>query len=75
MTKEYTYTYTGTVELNFDELIHHYGINEDGDLKEECQTLVRRYMDYCEGSAYWLLTGHEDEIANDLYNYLQSKKC
>ncbi len=73
MIKEYTYTYTRAVEIDFDLLINRYGINEENDLKEECQNLIRRYLDWADDIEYWLIHGHEEEIACDLYNYIQSK--
>lgn len=74
MIKEYTYTYTRAIEIDFDLLINRFGINEENDLKEECQNLIQRYIDWADDIEYWLLHGHEEEIANDLYNYIQSKK-
>lgn len=74
MTKEYTYTYTRTIEIDFDDLVHRYGINDEDNLKEECRILINTYVNYLEDVKYWLLINHVDEIANDLYNYLQSKK-
>lgn len=74
MTKEYTYTYTRTIEIDFDDLVYRYGINDEDNLKEECRILINTYVNYLEDVKYWLLINHVDEIANDLYNYLQSKK-
>lgn len=73
MTKEYTYT--RAIEFNFDAIIDLYRPlrkSKQPTLKL-CEEAVRDYAAGLDDCDYYSID-NTDEIARDLYNYIQSKK-
>ena len=69
MKKEYTYT--RALEFDFDSIIEAYGLNKNSNFSK-CKTAVD---DYCEGldDVDYYAIDNERQIAQDLYDYIQSK--
>jgi len=65
------YTYTRAIEFDFDYLIKEYELDKE-DLKT-CEYAVHDYVVGLDDVDYYLID-NEDEIARDLYDYIQSKK-
>jgi hypothetical protein len=65
------YTYTRAIEFDFDYLIKEYELDKEDF--ETCQYAVHDYVSGLDDEYYYLID-NEDEIARDLFDYIQSKK-
>ena len=74
MTQTYTYTYE--VTFNFDAIIAQYQLEKDN--LSACMEAIADYIDSIDVDEFDTEIGYiidnKDEIAVDLYNYIQEKK-
>lgn len=73
MTKEYTYP--RAIEFNFDAIIDLYRPlrKSKRPTLKLCEEAVSDYVAGLDDCEYYIID-NQDEIARDLYNYIQSKK-
>lgn len=69
MTKKYDYIVS--VEIDFEKLIKDHPLTSKNSLKD-CQLAVSSYITLLDDCEYYAIN-NRDEIAKDLYDYLQSK--
>lgn len=65
------YAYTREIGFDFDEIIREYGLDKKSNLGR-CIVTINNYISRLDDEEYYLIDNERD-IAQDLYNYLQSK--
>ena len=70
MKKEYTYTHT--IAIDFDDIIQREELDKTASF-EVCKVVIGEYIAGFDDIDYYVID-NEDEIAQDLYDYIQSKK-
>lgn len=63
------YTYTVNVEINLEAIAEHYYLSKNTSL-EKCRRCVSDWLPGLDDQEYYVID-NDDEIANDLYDYLQ----
>ena len=65
------YTYTRAIGFDFDEIAREYGLDKSSGLGR-CIVTINDFIKRFDDEDYYLID-NVDEIAQDLYDYIQSK--